>query len=112
MEMSPVEEKADKTHPVGDAREGMTDFSAEPHEHEEKGGSPGAGVQCELCLRIDMEALTHEPRTCAKLQPEVKEKKEVVSALDYGNRRPQAAQTRLSALRTEHHAKALTQSQQ
>ncbi|KAK8777426.1 hypothetical protein V5799_029228 [Amblyomma americanum] len=58
LEMSPVEEKADKTHPVGDAREGMTDFCAEPHEHEEKGGSPGAGVQCELSLRIDMEAST------------------------------------------------------
>ncbi|KAK8759363.1 hypothetical protein V5799_003005 [Amblyomma americanum] len=49
--MSPMEAKADKTHPVGGAREGMTDFSAEPHEHEEKGGSPGAGVQCELPLR-------------------------------------------------------------
>ncbi|KAK8766820.1 hypothetical protein V5799_006399 [Amblyomma americanum] len=55
--MSPVEGKADKTHPVGDAREGMTDFCAEPHEQEEKGGSPGAGLQCELSLRIDMEAL-------------------------------------------------------
>ncbi|KAK8765112.1 hypothetical protein V5799_032279 [Amblyomma americanum] len=53
--MSSVEGKADKTHPVCDAREGMTDFCAEPHEHEEKGGSPGAGVQCELSLRIDME---------------------------------------------------------
>ncbi|KAK8771162.1 hypothetical protein V5799_025603 [Amblyomma americanum] len=55
--MSPVEGKADKTHPVGDAREGMTDFCAEPQEHEEKGGSPCAGVQCELSLRIDMEAV-------------------------------------------------------
>ncbi|KAK8771827.1 hypothetical protein V5799_024929 [Amblyomma americanum] len=55
--MSPVEGKADKTHPVGDARVGMTEFCAEPHEHEEKGGSPGTGVHCELSLRIDMEAV-------------------------------------------------------
>ncbi|KAK8767423.1 hypothetical protein V5799_005796 [Amblyomma americanum] len=55
--MSPVELKADKTHPAGDAREGMTIFCAESHEHEEKGGSPGAGVQCEHSLRIDMEAV-------------------------------------------------------
>ncbi|KAK8783294.1 hypothetical protein V5799_010341 [Amblyomma americanum] len=42
---------------MGDASEGMTDFCVEPNEHEEKGGSPGAGVQCELSLRIDMEAV-------------------------------------------------------
>ncbi|KAK8779208.1 hypothetical protein V5799_019451 [Amblyomma americanum] len=42
---------------MGDAREGMTYFCAEPHEHEEKGGSPGAGVQYELSLGIDMEAV-------------------------------------------------------
>ncbi|KAK8786274.1 hypothetical protein V5799_023950 [Amblyomma americanum] len=55
--MNPVEGKGDKTHPVGDVCEGMTDFCSEPHEHEEKGGSPGADVQCELSLRIDMEAV-------------------------------------------------------
>ncbi|KAK8781537.1 hypothetical protein V5799_017122 [Amblyomma americanum] len=62
LEMTAVDGNANnqtvgKTNPVGGAREGAKDVCAEPHEHEEKGGSPGTGVQCELSLRIDVEAV-------------------------------------------------------